>query len=104
MKANVKSRRQQINDCVQKAMQAERDKQVFNVIIWFILNALYHEPFNFGKVRLTRVYDCVMNILWKYQDDSTVGYELESWAEKMELTEDDFWERKELSQSNEVKE
>lgn len=101
MKANVKQRQKQIENCVREAMQAERDRKVFNVIIWFILNALHHAPFNFGKVRLIRVYDCVMNILLKYQDDYTVGYDLEDWAEKMEITEEHFWKRMELESKEE---
>ena len=77
-----------------KLKQDLRDAKAFNVMMWYLLIVLHHEPWNWGKKRLQRFYDTVLETMYADRNDKWVGLILEDWAIKMELTEEAFWKRK----------
>lgn len=87
MKSLAKLRKEQIE-------RDMRDTKAFNVILWFLLNTLHGAPWDWGKVRLQRVYDACLELIYSNKDDFTIGYSLEAWAERMGLTEEEFYKRK----------
>lgn len=90
MKVFGKERKKQL----QQLKMDMRDARAFSVILWFVLNTLHFDPWNWHKVRLQRVYDAVLERMYSQKDDRFVGMILEDWAMKMGLTEEAFWERK----------
>lgn len=90
MKVFGKERKKQL-----KQVQMDiRDAKAFNLMLWFMVNVFYNDPWNYGPKRLQRIYDAVLDSMYESRDDKWVGWILEDWAIKMGLTEDDYAKRR----------
>lgn len=69
-----------------------RDAKAFNIILWFVLNAIAG-VLNFGPKRLQRIYDSTLQLMYENRWDKDVGWFLEAWAIKNGLTEEAMLER-----------
>lgn len=78
---------------VKKRQQDQRDHAAFLVLLWFVLNTLHFEPWNWAEKRLQRVFDAALKRMYDNKDDEWIGWILEDWAIKMGLTEEDFIKR-----------
>ena len=86
MKANTKQRQ-----------QLQRDVRAFTLMLWYVLNTLHWDPWNWGPVRLQRLYDAAMERMYDNSSDEWAGWIIEDWAIKMGLTEKDRLARKEAA-------
>ncbi len=87
MKSLAKQRKEQFERDV-------RDAMAFNLMLWFMLKALSGFPWKWGAVRLQRVYDAVLELMYQHRGDDDIARDLKEWGIEMGLTEDAFLKRK----------